>query len=607
MPAVRLRLCAYTAVAATLLLGAADLGLARQAKSGLPQSTESLPLMSHLGSYLAGRVAQGQNETEAAVHFYRRAVRNSPEDGRIVERLFLMEAMEGDWQRSLAAAQKLIQRQPDYRLARYWLGIAAFRTGQYSEANEHFQKAATGPIGELTSALARAWTAVAQKNGKESYRRLRNVSQADWSRIYVQFHRALIADVLGNRKRARENYERIFALDALMPRRTAAYIRHAIYAGDYPLATRLARAHFRRSSGPGHVAIRALYKSIEAGDKAELLVATPQAGLAEVFYGLGEALTSEGGVQLGTIYLQMALALKPQFPAALASLASVYESTKRYGRANNIYDRIDTDTPLLPAIEIRKAVNLNSLDRVEDAKAVLDKLADERPKDIRPLEAVGNIMRSRKRFKEAIKYYTRLLKLLPKEKRRHWTYWYARGTSYERIKDWPNAERDLLKALDLDPDQALTLNYLGYSWVDQNVNLQRGLKLIEKAVELKPDDGYIVDSLGWAHYRLGNFEDAVRHLERAVELRPEDPILNDHLGDALWQVGRRREARFQWKQALTLKPEEKDAIKIREKLISGMPPPSAIKAVDDKKKQKSGLGKRAATTVTPGPAALPMQ
>ena len=123
----------------------------------------------------------------------------------------------------------------------------------------------------------------------------------------------------------------------------------------------------------------------------------------------------------------------------------------------------------------------------------------------------------------------------------------------------------------LSPEEPLTLNYLGYTWIDHNRNLRQGLAMIEKAVRLKPEDGYIVDSLGWAYYRLANFKEAVRHLERAVELRPEDPTLNDHLGDAYWRVGREREARFQWEQALTLQPEPAEAEKMRQKVQKGLP------------------------------------
>ncbi|NIO38949.1 MAG: tetratricopeptide repeat protein, partial [Burkholderiales bacterium] len=276
----------------------------------------------------------------------------------------------------------------------------------------------------------------------------------------------------------------------------------------------------------------------------------PEDGLAEVFYGLGEALTGEGGLSMGILYLQMALYLQPDHAFALAALANAYEASRRYEDAIAAYDRIPSGTPLQDSIDIRKAFDLNSLDKVDEAKAILDKLASANPTDLKPLDALGNIMRSRKRFDEAVVYYSRAIDLLPKRlEKRHWSFYYSRGTCYERLKKWPLAEVDLKKALKLFPDQPLALNYLGYSWVDQNRNLKQGMALIEKAVALKPDDGYIVDSLGWAHFKLGNFKQAVRFLERAVELRPEDPVLNDHLGDALWRVGREREARFQWDQA----------------------------------------------------------
>ena len=145
-----------------------------------------------------------------------------------------------------------------------------------------------------------------------------------------------------------------------------------------------------------------------------------------------------------------------------------------------------------------------------------------------------------------------------------------RGIAFERIGAWPKAESDFLRALELEPDQPLVLNYLGYSWVEQMNNLDEARTMIEKAVELRPDDGYIVDSLGWVEYRLGDYEEAVRQLERAVALQAGDPVINDHLGDAYWQVGRLHEARFQWRRVLTLGPDDELADKVRRKLADGL-------------------------------------
>ena len=137
----------------------------------------------------------------------------------------------------------------------------------------------------------------------------------------------------------------------------------------------------------------------------------------------------------------------------------------------------------------------------------------------------------------------------------NWNIFYQRGIAYERLKEWPKAEPNFRKALELQPDQPQVLNYLGYSWVDMNMNLEGRPGDDPKAVDLRPSDGYIVDSLGWAYFRLGRFDDAVREMERAVSLKPEDPVLNDHLGDAYWRVGRKLEATFQWSHARDMKPD----------------------------------------------------
>jgi Flp pilus assembly protein TadD len=170
--------------------------------------------------------------------------------------------------------------------------------------------------------------------------------------------------------------------------------------------------------------------------------------------------------------------------------------------------------------------------------------------------------------------------LIGKPTKDNWTLYYARGVCNERLKDWPQAEADLKRALELSPDESPVLNYLGYTWVDQSQNLKTAMDYIRKAVKLKPDDGYYIDSLGWAYYRLGNIQSAVEHLERAVELRPDDPVINDHLGDAYWRTGRKLEAKYQWQQSLTLKPDKDLIATIDKKLKDGLADAPATKAAN---------------------------
>lgn len=525
-----------------------------------------------LGSYLAGRIARGQHDSEAASIYYSRALQRDPGNEALMEQALIMDAAEGRFEEAIKLARQLAAAQPTHRMAQLVLGLAEAKAGRYAVADDHFKASGSGMIGELTAGLARAWTLSARGDIRAATDVLDAVKQAEWAQYYIRYHKALILDAGGRRAEARMTYDRIFRADSKTLRTTLAFVHHAMAAGDQKLARSILDDHSKRVGANLHPLAKAAQEQIRSNDRLPLLVENPVDGLSEVFYGLGEFLSSEGSVSVGAIYLQMALYLKPDAPLALAALAYIYESTKRFDAANAAYERIPTPTPLQSAIEIKRALNLNQLEKVEEAKQLLERLAKADPADIRPLEALGNIMRGRKRYQEAADYYTRAITLIgPRPDKKHWTFFYARGTCFERLKRWPPAEADLQKAMQLAPDQPLVLNYLGYSWVDQNRNLKQGLALIEKAVSLKPDDGYIVDSLGWAHYRMGNYKEAVKHLEKAVELKPEDPTLNDHLGDAFWRVGREVEARFQWEQALTLKPEPEDAEKIRRKLEKGLP------------------------------------
>lgn len=565
------------------------------------QQTRSLP-----GSYLAGRFARSNHDTGQAAGFYRNALVRDPESGILLERAFLMEASEANWAQAISLAEDVVKRQPRHRMARLLLGLKTFKSGDYEESIENFKAAGSGPIGELTSVITRAWVEQARGRTIEALSSLTLRKQADWARFYLRYHRALIADQAGRTTDAKRAFESVFQQDSKTLRTALAYARSTAAAGDYRRAKGILRTHLRQSAGEDHPLAVDLMERFTRGEKVDPLISNPQQGLAEVFYGLGEALTGEGGVSIGILYLQMALYLEPDHPFALAALASAYESMKRFEKAIETYDRIPKGSALQLAVDIRKAFNLNELERIEEAKLLLEKVAAENPESIKPYDALGNIMRGRKRYEEAIGYYSKVIDVIGEPEEKDWVYFYSRGTCYERIKQWDKAEVDLKQALKLDPNQALTLNYLGYSWIDQNINLREGMKLIEKAVSLKPDDGYIVDSLGWAHYRIGDYQKALKYLERAVELRPEDPVLNDHLGDAYWQVGRIREARFQWDQALSLKPEPDLVGPIEKKLAEGLPVKRQALA-DTKVTGKSGPAAEASAAATEETVPLPQR
>ena len=223
---------------------------------------------------------------------------------------------------------------------------------------------------------------------------------------------------------------------------------------------------------------------------------------------------------------------------------------------------------------------LDQLARTDEAVALLRAMAAERPHDYQAMVELGDVLRTHDRFKEAVAAYDDAFQRYGAGQPTDWRLYYSRGIALERSRQWPRAESDFRRALELEPQQPMVLNYLGYTWIDQGVHLDRALGMVERAVALSPNDGYIVDSLGWAYFRLGNYDKATENLERAIELVPEDPTINDHLGDAYWRTGRHLEARFQWNRALSFKPEAGEATKIESKLEHGLGQP--VTAVQSK-------------------------
>jgi tetratricopeptide (TPR) repeat protein len=538
-----------------------------------------------LGNYLSGRIARDSHDTMAAAEFYSKALADDPENEIILEQTFLLETAAANWDRAIELARDLAAVEPSHRVAQFMLGLEAFKKHDYKAAQEHFAAARQGPIADLTSTLARAWVEEADGKHSDAFSTLDTLSSADWAQYYQRYHRALIADVAGRHQLASQAYEQAFKANPTTLRVADAYARHAVNANDRELAIDTLKAHIAKA-GP-HPLSEALLNDIQDGKTPPLIAANPNDGLAEVFYGIGDALAGEGGLDMGVIFLQFSLYLKPDFPLAHVALAEAYENAQKYDAEIAAFDQIPRDSPLWLSVQIQKAFALNSLEKVDEAKALLEKLTEEYPDDTRPLDALGNILRSHERYGEALEYYSKAVALIDKPTQENWPLFYSRGVCNERRKDWPAAEADFKEALQLSPDESLVLNYLGYSWVDQGMNLKQAMDYIRKAVKLKPDDGYYVDSLGWAYYRLGNMPAAVENLERAVELKPDDPTINDHLGDAYWRVGRTLEAKYQWSQALSLDPEPEQIKTLNKKIASGLEEPTETKAAADRTTQTS--------------------
>ena len=573
----------HAATAGAVIL---SLGLT-SAFAAAPPTPQELAHTTAAGSYLSARHAGVERDSATAAAYYLNALKADPRNLDLLSRTFLAVLSEGDIDEADKLAERLVQLDRTDRIARLVIGVRALKQKQYGLARQNFAQSVRGPVTDLTATLLSAWALAGAGETHAAVDTLDKLAGPDWYGIFKDLHAGLILDVANNKKEAGKRYERAYKADPMAVRTVEAYGRYLSRNGSKADALKIYQEFDK--AVPDHPVTTAEMKEITAGEKLPPLADSPQAGAAEALYGLGASIGRRGGEDLALVYLQLALYLQPNHAMALLSLADLYESVKKPDLAIAIYDRIPRSSPLHRNAEIQIASDLDALDRADEAKKRLEALIAENPKDTEAIMALGNILRGRKKFAECADVYSKAIADVPVPEKSNWVMFYFRGICYERSHQWPAAQADLKKALELFPDQPLVLNYLGYSWVDQGTNLDEGMNMIRRAVEQRPDDGYIVDSLGWAYFRTGNYDEAVKNLERAVELKPEDPTINDHLGDAYWRVGRTLEAHFQWSQAKDLNPDPEDLPKIEAKIKNGLPDDTSS-AADVAKTKKAGSG-----------------
>jgi tetratricopeptide (TPR) repeat protein len=553
---------------------------------------QELSHTSQAGNYLAARQANVARDAAAAAAYYRAALKADPKNPDLLEFAFYAELAGGNVEEAVKLADSIVAVDKNNRNAHLVLGVHALKQKQFQVARTQFAQSMRGPITDLTGTLLTAWTLAGLNDIHGAIDAIDRLSGPDWYSIFKDLHAGLILDFAGNKKEAGKRFEAAYKLDPTALRVAEAYGRWMSRNVGRDEALKIYETF--NQSLPHHPLIMQAMDRLKKGETLPPLVDSVQAGAAEALYGLGAALgRREEELSLanrGLAYLQLALHLEPQHALGLLSIADLHEAMKNPQAAIKVYERIPDDSVLKRNAEIQLAIDLDQLDRTDDAKKELEKLIANRPDDLEAILALGNILRDRKQYSECAEVYSKAIALIPKPERSNWTVFYFRGICYERAKEWPKAEADLKKALELYPDQPHVLNYLGYSWIDQGVNLDEGMRMIKRSVEQRPDDGYIVDSLGWAYERTGNYDEAVKNLERAVELKPMDPTINDHLGDVYWKVGRRLEARFQWTHARDLKPDPPDLEKIEQKLRVGLVEETSTSADADKQKKPGDGG-----------------
>ena len=520
------------------------------------------------GSYLSGRLAGIEKDYAQAAAFFEESLAADPANTMLLERTFLLKLANGDVEEAIHYAGEMETAGLQNFLAQLALGSQKMVEGKYGEADAALEKGRNGPLAQLSIGISRAWALYGSGKVEEALEMIDSLQGPDWFEVFKATHKTHILFASGRSKDALEAAEAAYTIDQGALRVVDSYARVLAANGRQKDAIEVLAQYdiqFR-----GHPKLDQTRDMIESGAVIPPMVTDPSEGMAEILYGLGAVIGRDGGEELSTSYLQLALYLDPSAEFAAIALGSIFERMEQPERAIKALMMVPEDSVLKREAEIQVGMNYNSLDRLDESRSHLEALIEEDPSDLEAVIALGNILRSHENYKEAEETYTKGFDTIDELQSQHWLLLYFRGIARERLGKWELAEADFRKALELNEDQPLVLNYLGYSLVDQGLKLEEALGMIKKAVELRPTDGYIVDSLGWVYFRLGRYEEAVSELERAIELRPADPVINDHLGDAYWMVGRRNEARFQWNHARDLGPDEKDLPKILEKIANGL-------------------------------------
>ena len=305
-------------------------------------------------------------------------------------------------------------------------------------------------------------------------------------------------------------------------------------------------------------------------------------GVAEAYLALAANLQRQDSAEFSLLLLRLAVDVRPGFTPARLLSAQIQAEAGRPASALAALAPVPLSDPLIALVQLRQAQYADRAGDAGQAEQMLEQLADRYQQRPEPLALLAKLQRNENHFAEAAETYGRAIARVRQPGIADWTLFYEQGVSYDRAHDWPHAEADFLRALQLSPDQPYVLNYLGYAWAEQGRNLAQARQMIERAVEQQPNDGSIVDSLGWVLLQQGDRAGAIRYLERAVELQPEDSTVNGHLGDAYMAAGRRREAEIQWRRALILNPDPQDQVALNAKLAaaSSSPRPAPSAAVE---------------------------
>lgn len=535
----------------------------------LTTSLAALPASSQgvAGPYLSARVAGFNNDYAAAGESYRDLIEQGETTPQILENALIIYSVLGDFDAAVDVAEILAAQDQNSQFAASARMVVALRDGDTATARALIDEG--GVAGPLLDGLLTGWIIAAEGDIDGALAAFDTLAREDSFTPFALRHKSYLLAIEGDFEGADEIMSGRSG-DGLLNATTRGIAAHAQVMAQLGRVEDSLDLVTKANDVTSSALLRDLETRLAAGEEVSFdLLRSPQDGMAEAYFVFAALLAGDSSATFTLLNAQAAGALRPDHVEALLLTAQLLEGQDQLDLAQAVLEGVPAADPAFYEAEITRADILLATEANDEAIAALQALTETDGDKVEVWAALGDGFRRLERFEESAAAYDTAIDLIPEVTERNWLLFYTRGISRERTGDWPGAESDFRRALVLNPGNPNVLNYLGYGLVEQRIKLDEALDMIEQAVEARPDDGFITDSLAWALYRLGRYEEAVEPMERAVMLTPLDPLINDHLGDVLWAVGRKREAQFQWRRALSLEPQEQED-RIRRKLEVGL-------------------------------------
>lgn len=520
------------------------------------------------GSYLAARQAIAANDFANSARYYTKSLLSDPSNADLLEKAMTSFMALGQLDRAIPVAQAMVEKGYQSQMANLALSAKAAKTGEWSAIFAALEQGRG--VAPLVDGLSQAWAHLGEGDMRKALNSFDQLIETEGMAVYGMTHKAYALGLVGDFEAA----EAVFidaAADGVLRYSANSAVAHAqilSQLGRNDDAIAVIDDIFGSQRGPK---VDALYNALRAGTSVPFdTVSSAAEGMADIFHVIASAVQGDAPDSYTLLYTQAATYLDPSNTSAMILSAELMDDLQQYELANETYASISRDDPAFHAAELGRAQVLFAAGRKDAAIEVLDALSRSHPDIAQVHASKGDTLRQTGRHADATPAYSRALELYDSANPVKWFVHYTRGITYHKTDNWPAAEADFRAALELRPDHPQVLNYLGYSLVERGEKLDEALAMIETAAAARPDNGAIVDSLGWVLYQLGRFDEAVVYMEQAAALMPVDPVINDHLGDVYWAVGRETEAQFQWNRALSFDPVEDEATRIRDKLARGL-------------------------------------